>query len=125
MRLVCLFFLATALVLPAAAQRNPFVRVTGEGVVSFKPDQMKLTVSVITLGDTAQQAADDNATRSTSVINALQKVLGGGGDLQTLGYSVNPNYKYPHPTAASPPSPATPPRIPSRSPPVTWPFPAA
>ena len=86
---------AAALALPSAAQTKPFVRVTGEGLVSYKPDQMKLTVSLVTIGDTAQQAADDNATKSTTVINALQKVLGSNGDLHTLGYSVTPNYRYP------------------------------
>ena len=95
MRFALATLAAVVFALASAAQTKPFVRVTGEGTVSYKPDQMKLTVSVVTIGDTAQQAADDNATKSTTVINALQKVLGSNGDLQTLGYSVTPNYKYP------------------------------
>jgi uncharacterized protein len=73
--------------------RRTFVRATGEGVVSIKPDQMKLTVSVITQADTADQAAQDNATRAAAVISAVQKILGAGGDVRTIGYSVYPNYR--------------------------------
>jgi uncharacterized protein YggE len=64
-------------------------------VVSFKPDQMKLSVSVVNQADTAPQAADEHATRSTALIDALKKLLGATGDLRTVGYSVNPMYKYP------------------------------
>jgi hypothetical protein len=78
-----------------AQTRRPFVRATGEGVVSFKPDQMKLSIGVTTQADTAQQAADDNATRSTVLIAAVQKLLGSSGDLRTISYSVTPVYKYP------------------------------
>ncbi len=79
----------------APAQRKPFIRASGEGVVSFKPDQMKLSVSVSNQADTAQQAADENATRSTALIDALKKLLGASADLRTLSYSVNPIYRYP------------------------------
>lgn len=85
----------SCLALPAAAQTTPTVRASGEGVVSVKPDQMMLTVSVVTQADTAQQAADDNTTRSTVVIDALRKLLGLQADLRTVSYSVTPIYKYP------------------------------
>lgn len=84
-----------AVVSPAqTVVRKPFIRASGEGVVSFQPDQMKLAVSVVTQADTAQQAADDNATRSTAVIDAVKRLLGAKGDLRTTSYSVNPVYKY-------------------------------
>lgn len=83
------------LALPAAAQGTSTVRASGEGVVSMKPDKMTLTLSVVTQADTAQQAADDNAARSTSVLDALRKLLGPGADLRTVGYSVSPLYRYP------------------------------
>jgi uncharacterized protein YggE len=79
----------------ASAQRSPYVRASGSGIVSVKPDQMKLTVGVITQADTAQQAADDNAVRSTAVLDALRKLLGASADLRTISYSVSPIYKYP------------------------------
>lgn len=87
--------LVAALALQAAAQRRPYVRASGQGVVSFKPDQMKLNVSVVTQADTAQQAADENATRSAAVIDAVKRLLGPTADLRTISYSVNPVYKYP------------------------------
>jgi len=84
-----------AISVPAPAQRRPFVRAAGEGVVSFKPDQMKLNVTVSNQADTAQQAADENATRSTAVLDALKKLLGATADLRTVSYSVSPIYRYP------------------------------
>ena len=94
-RLLACFVLFLALAAQTPAQRRSFVRASGEGVVSFKPDQMKITVTVSNQADTAQQAADDNATRSTAVIDAVTKLLGATGDLRTLSYSVNPVYRYP------------------------------
>lgn len=87
--------LLLAVAAQAPAQRRPFVRASGEGVVSFKPDQMKLSVTVSNQADTAQQAAEENAARSTAVIDALKKILGSTGDLRTVSYSVNPVYRYP------------------------------
>ncbi|HEY3441814.1 MAG TPA: SIMPL domain-containing protein [Paludibaculum sp.] len=95
MRIVSSIALLLALALQAPAQRRPFIRAAGEGVVSFKPDQMKLSVTVSNQADTAQQAADENATRSTSVIDAIKKLLGASADLRTVSYWVNPVYRYP------------------------------
>jgi uncharacterized protein len=78
-----------------AQQRRTFVRASGEGVVSIKPDQMKLTMSVVTQADTADKAAQDNATRTSAVISAVQKVLGLGGQVRTIAYNVTPVYRYP------------------------------
>ena len=99
-RLYCCVALVLAVAPQAAAQRRPFVRASGEGVVSFQPDQMTLSVSVSNQVDTAQQAADENATRSTAVIDALKKLLGSSADLRTVSYSVNPVYRYPANSAA-------------------------
>jgi uncharacterized protein YggE len=90
-RLVLLWTVLGAL----AAAQTPTVRASGEGVVSLKPDKLTMTVSVVTQADTAQQAADDNAARSTVVIEAVRRLLGAGADLRTVAYSVNPVYKYP------------------------------
>ncbi|MBL0159427.1 MAG: SIMPL domain-containing protein [Bryobacterales bacterium] len=95
MRLVSCIALLLAMALQAPAQRGPFIRASGEGVVSFKPDLMKLSVTVSNQADTAQQAADENATRSTAVIDAIKKLLGASADLRTVSYSVNPVYTYP------------------------------
>jgi uncharacterized protein YggE len=59
--------------------------------LTAKPDQAQITVSVITNGPTAQAAAQANATTSTAVQNAL-KALNPAPVMQTIGYSVYPQY---------------------------------
>ena len=93
-RVVIMTALLTIVSQAQTVVRKPFIRASGEGVVSYQPDQMKLAISVVTQADTAQQAADDNATRSTTVIAAVKNLLGSKGDLRTTSYSVNPVYKY-------------------------------
>ncbi len=94
-KLVIVALLAVVALSSASGQRTPYVRASGEGVASIKPDQMKLTVGVTTQAETAQQAAADNAARSTQVIDALRKLLGPSAELQTIAYNVTPLYKYP------------------------------
>lgn len=59
--------------------------------LSANPDQAEITVTVITSGPTAQAAAQANATTSTAVQNAL-KALNPAPVMQTIGYSVYPQY---------------------------------
>lgn len=59
--------------------------------LTANPDQAQITVSVITNGPTAQAAAQANATTSTAVQNAL-KALNPAPMMQTIGYSVYPQY---------------------------------
>lgn len=68
------------------------IQATGSATLSVKPDQMVLDVSVITQATTAAQAAQQNATLTTSVIAALQQVLGSSGSIQTVSYSLTPRY---------------------------------
>ena len=91
----CSLALSTLSAEAQVAARKPFVHAIGQGVISVKPDQLRLTVSVVTLGDTASSAADANATLTSTVISKLKELLGANPDLQTVSYSVTPNYKYP------------------------------
>ncbi len=75
--------------------RRPFIRASGDAIVSVKPDLLKINVGVTTQAATAQEAADGNANQVASVLAALRRVLGSSGDIKTVSYSVNPNYKYP------------------------------
>ena len=77
------------------AQRKPFVRATGEGVVSGKPDQAKVSFAVLTEAVNAADAAAQNATRSKSVLDALRSMLGANADIRTTNYSLQPKYTYP------------------------------
>jgi len=87
------------LVLPALAQtpttRIPFVRAVGQASVAVTPDQAKIDFSVTTQSTTAQDAAARNATVTSTVITALQSVLGSSANIRTIGYSLNAVYSYP------------------------------
>lgn len=93
-KLTCLALFAVA-AFAQVGPRRPYVRASGTGIVSIKPDQLQVTVNVITSADTASAAADANASQTTTVIGKLKELLGANADLQTVGYSVVPNYRYP------------------------------
>ena len=68
------------------------IQATGNATVSVTPDQAQLTLSVVTQGPTAQQAAQQNATLANAVIDAIRSALGQTGTIQTVGYSIYPQY---------------------------------
>lgn len=74
------------------AQTSGTIQAMGSATLSVQPDQAQLTVSVSTDGATAQQAAQQNATLTNTVLNALKQVLGSSGSIQTVGYSEYPRY---------------------------------
>jgi hypothetical protein len=87
--LICLPLAAAALL----AQTSPgAIQAIGSATISVNPDQAQLTVGVVTQGTTAQDAGQQNATLTTTVLNALKGVLGTGGTTQTISYSVSPRY---------------------------------
>lgn len=73
------------------AQTPATIQAQGTATLSMKPDQVQISVSVITSGPTAQAAAQANATLSTTVQNAL-KALNPSPMIQTTGYSIYPQY---------------------------------
>lgn len=75
--------------------RRPFIRALGEGVVSVKPDLVKIDIGVVTQGPTAQDASAQNSTKVASVLDQLRQVLGIAGDIKTISYTLTPNYNYP------------------------------
>lgn len=78
------------------AQTQPrYVRAYGEASVSIRPDQARISVSIITQAQTAQEAGSQNATRTNAVIEQLRALLGANADIKTTGYSLSPNYNYP------------------------------
>jgi hypothetical protein len=72
----------------------PYVRVHGEATISERPDRVQLDVGVITQGATSEAAAELNAEQSKAVIDTLHQVLP-AGKIETVNFSVNPNYQYP------------------------------
>lgn len=88
----------TLMSLTATAQtaaRRPFVRAFGEGTISVRPDQVKITVNVTMQAGTAQEATEATANQVASVLAALRGLLGANGEIRTLGVSVTPQYRYP------------------------------
>lgn len=75
--------------------RPPFIRAVGQGTVSVQPDEVKIDFSVITTATTAQNAGAQNAMQTGTLIGALQALLGSKGNVQTISYSLSPNYDYP------------------------------
>ena len=105
------FFLLTSVVLtlgfcrtsPAQAQifRPGAVAVEAGGItahghaeIKARPDEAMLTVSVTTQGQNPTTTAQDNATRTTAVLEALRKANIASKDIQTQNYSVQPQYSY-------------------------------
>ncbi|MEI9975954.1 MAG: SIMPL domain-containing protein [Ignavibacteriota bacterium] len=72
----------------------PYVKVHGDATISQPPDRVQLDVGVISQGTTSQAAADLNAKHSKTVIDTLRQALP-AGNIQTVNFSVNPNYQYP------------------------------
>jgi len=73
---------------------RPTIRVSGDSIVTVKPDEAEINIGVLTQADTAQAAATQNAQKQDAVISELKKTLG-STDIKTIGYSVSPNYRYP------------------------------
>jgi uncharacterized protein YggE len=86
--------------LPPAVPPMPSIQTTGEAVLEVKPDQAKIDVAVVSQAQTAQQAAAQNASRVDAVIKALRAAGGAPADVQTVSYSIQPDYKYPRPGGA-------------------------
>jgi uncharacterized protein len=71
------------------------IRVTGEARLTVAPDQAEIDLGLITRGDSARRAADENARQTTRVLAQLKKRLDAAGGVRTVGYSVRPEYRYP------------------------------
>jgi uncharacterized protein YggE len=65
----------------------------GEGVVSAKPDQVRIHVGVTNQAPTAAEAGAQNAKRSAAVIAELKQSLGTAAEFQTSNYSLHPTYR--------------------------------
>ncbi|MEQ1900371.1 MAG: SIMPL domain-containing protein [Devosia sp.] len=86
------FFLATALASPAFAAGS--MQITGHGEVSAPPDSAFVTSGVTSQGTTAKEALDANTADMAQLIEVLKAAGIDAPDIQTSGFSVNPNYVY-------------------------------
>jgi uncharacterized protein len=95
MKYAAVLFLSLAAICSAqTAPLHSVVSATGQASVYVTPDQVKVDATVITQGNSAQEAASANATAVAAVVGALTKLLGQGANIKTIDYSVGPVYKY-------------------------------
>src|SRR4051794_19301720 len=90
MRRACIILLTFVFI--AAAQTGRTVQANGSATLTVNPDQASLDVGVTTNAATAQDSAQQNATQTTAVLNAVKAVLGSTGTVQTLYYFISPRY---------------------------------
>jgi uncharacterized protein YggE len=92
--LVCLI-LAAALPAQEAPRPGPgTVRGQGEATVTARPDQVRIEIGVVTQAQTAESAAGQNAKQTADVLATLKKELAAAAEVQTSGYSIQPNYRH-------------------------------
>ncbi|NKL79719.1 SIMPL domain-containing protein [Rhizobium leguminosarum] len=86
---------------PAFAQevkpREPVISVTGNGESSVAPDMAVVNLAVVKQAKTAREALDENNKAMNDVLAALKSGGIAERDLQTSGFSIQPQYNYPQP----------------------------
>ncbi|MDT7543321.1 MAG: uncharacterized protein QOE33_3225 [Acidobacteriota bacterium] len=70
------------------------VVVTGDSLVRSRPDTANITVAVITQEPTALAAQAENARKTDAVVRAVKSAMGAGAEVETSGYSLQPQYTY-------------------------------
>ncbi len=71
------------------------ITAVGNATVPAAPDKALLDIGVTTQAATAQDASTQNATQVSSVIAALQFILGASATIKTVNYSITPVYNNP------------------------------
>lgn len=71
------------------------VSFSGEGKVTAKPDIAVISASIVTQAVDSKSAQDANSTKSNAVSAFLKSQGIADKDVQTSGYNVLPQYKYP------------------------------
>ncbi len=88
----------TLLAVPAsealAKADKPFVRVTGAGSASAKPDIATISIGVVSDGTTAAEALEKNTAAMSRVMVELKGQKIEEKDIQTTNFSVNPRLQY-------------------------------
>ncbi len=70
------------------------VSIAGRGEVQAAPDMAMITSGVTSQGATAREALDANTAAMTALLDELKAAGIEARDIQTTGFSVNPNYVY-------------------------------
>jgi len=70
------------------------IKVLGEASVTAKPDQVIVSLGVVTKDKNVKSAKDENSLLSNQVIKGLQRIGINEGDIETTTYTINPMYDY-------------------------------
>jgi uncharacterized protein YggE len=93
---IMLLALVPTIVSAADTERQtPRILVTGEGSVDLAPDMAVLSLTVTRQAETARAALDANSSAMRDVQTAMTDAGIEPRDLQTSGFSIQPNYFYP------------------------------
>lgn len=80
------------------------ISVVGRGEVSAAPDLAALALAVETTARTSEEASQENARRSTAVLEAIRRLTGKDDSLKTTSYSLRPQYGDRKPGSQAPPA---------------------
>jgi uncharacterized protein len=83
-----------------ASQKPGTITMVGEGKVSAAPDMAEVTSGVVTQDKTARAALDDNTAAMSKLITVLKGTGIAEKDIQTSGFSVQPQYARANPDAS-------------------------
>jgi len=70
------------------------VVVSGDSIVQARPDTATISVAVVTQAQRALAAQQENARRSEAMVRALKAAAGAGAEVETSGYTLQPQYTY-------------------------------
>lgn len=90
-------FMTAFLAAPALADAEastPSISVSGTGTINAVPDMATINTGVVSQGETAREALDQNNEAMTALIATLQSAGLENRDIQTSDFSVRPNYAY-------------------------------
>jgi uncharacterized protein len=96
LRAISLTCAAAAMCWAQPAARPASITAVGSASISVPPDLARVDVGVNTQGATAQAASQANAALASTVIMALQSLLGSSSaTIKTVNYSLSPVYNNP------------------------------
>ena len=93
--LACSVFLAAVPHAFAQEKSVPTITVTGEGLVTARPDMAIVSVGVVTRAPTAAEAMAQNSKAMNGVLAAAKQAGIEARDLETSRLSLQPQYSYP------------------------------
>ena len=78
----------------APREMPPIIATSASADAKYTPDRARINIAVQTRASTAVAAAADNAKKQSAVIGSLHSLGLKNDQISTVGYNVNPEYKY-------------------------------